>query len=152
MRSWMRFFVKLLMRIFRNWYWMQNFVKLLMRIFRNWYWMGFTRNRNWCLLQNRPLQYRLLQYRFLQYRPQVKYPVGIDMKSLKVVSSSKGVPKSSIGLIFSDWIFFIFFQKSHEIFAWGFSSYRLGLSVEPRHEDGVFSAGLRRPRHEVFPD
>ena len=33
--------------------------------------MGFSRNRNWCLLQNRPLQYRLFQCRLhqiVQYR------------------------------------------------------------------------------------
>ena len=139
---------------------------------------GISRDRNWCFLQNRPLQYGIpsiyltkLLMRFFTFDIEWDFPEqklvsssksssSISSSSLKVVSSSKGLPKIgaielfglSIGTIFNDWIFFIFFQKSHEIFAWGFSSYRLGLSVEPRHEDGVFSAGLLRPRHEVFPD
>ena len=125
---------------------------------------GISRDRNWCFLQNRPLQYGIpsicltkLLMRFFTFDIEWDFPEqklvssskssssisssSMSSSSLKVVSSSKvsWYPfKSSIGSIFSDWIFFIFFQKSHEIFAWGFSSYRLGLSVEPRHEVAFF--------------
>ena len=91
-----------------------NFVNLFNEIFTFDIEWDFSRNWNWCLLQNRPLQYRLLQC-----RPQVKYPVGIDMESLRVVSSSEvsWYPfKNSIGSIFSDWIFLYFLPKV----AWGF--------------------------------
>ena len=113
--------------------------------------MGFSRNRNWCLLQNRPLQYGIssicltkLLMRFFTFDIEWDFPgteIGVFFKivlfnivffnvahkSLKVVSSSKvsWYPfKSSIGSIFSDWIFLYFLPKV----AWDFRMRFLFLS------------------------
>ena len=111
------------------------FNEIVNAIFYVWYWMGFSPE--------------------LKLVSSSKSSSSISSSSLKVVSSSKGLPKIgaieffglSIGTIFNDWIFLYFLPKV----AWDFRMRSLFLSFRFVSRAVPWSvSGLRNKYNDVF--